>query len=147
MCAGVTPYSSPLTISARSSKRPEAVCEMALAAATPATPQRRPMTKNRLSTMFKMPAAVRYCSGFLVLPAALNMALPKLNSAAPGIPKRYTRIYKTAPGKSSGFVPSRRRKSGEKPWPRASANTPSARLSTSEVWVVSCRSFQSCAPR
>ena len=38
--------------------------------------------------MFKTPAMLRYISGFLVSPMALNTALPKLYSANAGIPKK-----------------------------------------------------------
>ena len=40
----------------------------------------------------------------MVSPMELNTALPKLYSARAGIPKKYTRRYKMAPGSRSSLV-------------------------------------------
>ena len=67
----------------------ERYCAMILAIATPITPRLHMITKKRLRIILIIPESDRKYKGLLVSPAALRTALPKLNMASAGIPKRY----------------------------------------------------------
>ena len=119
---------------------------MALASATPMTLNWHTMTKNRFSAMFSAPAMDRYISGFLVSPMALNTALPKLYKARAGIPRKYTRRYRMAPGSRSSLVFSSRSMKGEPSRPTNSSTTPAIRLTMAAEWTVFSTSCSCRAP-
>ena len=119
---------------------------MALASATPTTLKSHTMTKNRFSRMFSAPAMDRYISGFLVSPMELNTALPKLYSASAGIPRKYTRRYKIAPGSRSSLVFSSRSMAGEPSRPMSSNTTPAMALIMAAEWTVFSTSLGWRAP-
>ena len=119
---------------------------MALASATPTTLKSHTMTKNRFSAMFSAPAMDRYISGFLVSPMELNTALPKLYSASAGIPRKYTRRYKIAPGSRSSLVFSSRSMAGEPSRPMSSNATPATALMMAAEWTVFSTSLGWRAP-
>ena len=77
---------------------------------------------------------------------ALNTALPKLYSASAGMPKKYTRRYKIAPGSRSGLVLSSSSSAGEPSRPTNNKITPAARLMISAEWTVFFTSFGCRAP-
>ena len=77
---------------------------------------------------------------------ALNTALPKLYSARAGIPKKYTRRYKIAPGSRSGLVLSSSSSAGDPSRPTNSRMTPAIKLMMSAEWTVFLTSPGCLAP-
>ena len=51
-------------------------CDVIVPMATPATPILNIITRMRSNTAFAVPAAIKYISGLLVSPTALNIAAP-----------------------------------------------------------------------
>ena len=76
----------------------------------------------------------------------LNTALPKLYSASAGMPRKYTRRYRMAPGSRSSLVLSSRSMKGEPSRPMNSSATPAIRLTMAAECTVFCTSAVCRAP-